>query len=181
MAESARENAVDTTRFDEITARLAKFPSRRGVLRLLGAATFGTTGLAFLGDAEGKRRKKGKGKKKKARPNCNDGKKNGTETDVDCGGGKCSRCGLDKTCNSRDDCISALCTNGVCKACVINDDCGLDSNGEGCFCRDISTGSRACTRQLGRFLLNGKCTDCQSPEVCVEMGNGVECNLPCGV
>jgi len=33
-----------------------------------------------------------------------DGKKNGLETDVDCGGGVCSFCGLKKTCVADSDC-----------------------------------------------------------------------------
>jgi plastocyanin len=42
-------------------------------------------------------------------PTCNDGIKNGNETDVDCGGGSCPKCDLLKTCNIASDCQSNLC------------------------------------------------------------------------
>lgn len=40
---------------------------------------------------------------------CADGEKNGEETDIDCGGGVCGRCGDDAACGDDDDCQSALC------------------------------------------------------------------------
>ncbi len=49
----------------------------------------------------------------------NDGIKNGTETDVDCGGGaptNAPKCGLDKACKVKADCDNADCNGGVCKA-----------------------------------------------------------------
>ncbi len=48
-----------------------------------------------------------------AAPLCNDGFKNGTETDVDCGG-SCPDCALGKLCNVPGDCASQICTSGVC-------------------------------------------------------------------
>ena len=47
-------------------------------------------------------------------PTCYDGIKNGMETDVDCGS-NCSPCLVGKKCKTQYDCLSALCTNGVCK------------------------------------------------------------------
>lgn len=47
-------------------------------------------------------------------PTCADGIKNGTETDVDCGGGTCPACANGKTCNVDSDCQSGFCNNGVC-------------------------------------------------------------------
>ncbi|HEV7732449.1 MAG TPA: hypothetical protein VGR62_09830 [Candidatus Binatia bacterium] len=41
-------------------------------------------------------------------PSCTDGARNGTETDVDCGGG-CPGCGLGKLCDAGVDCASAVC------------------------------------------------------------------------
>jgi hypothetical protein len=46
---------------------------------------------------------------------CADGTKNGSETDIDCGGGKCAPCAVGKTCLSAADCQSGLCTAGVCQ------------------------------------------------------------------
>ncbi|MFZ5438508.1 MAG: hypothetical protein ACOZQL_00800, partial [Myxococcota bacterium] len=45
---------------------------------------------------------------------CFDGEKNGTETDIDCGGGACGRCFDGKACTLPSDCMSALCTGGRC-------------------------------------------------------------------
>src|SRR5579859_1862375 len=47
---------------------------------------------------------------------CNDGIKNGLETDVDCGGGICAPCVDGATCLRNGDCQSASCMNGVCGA-----------------------------------------------------------------
>lgn len=45
---------------------------------------------------------------------CTDLIKNGTETDVDCGGGTCATCVNGKTCGANADCQSGLCQGGVC-------------------------------------------------------------------
>src|SRR5688500_10130708 len=44
---------------------------------------------------------------------CTDGKKNGSESDVDCGG-TCSKCAADKACGSAADCSSGVCTANKC-------------------------------------------------------------------
>lgn len=50
-------------------------------------------------------------------PGCTDNMKDGTETDIDCGGsGGCRRCLTNKTCNQTTDCQSGVCTGGICKA-----------------------------------------------------------------
>jgi hypothetical protein len=45
---------------------------------------------------------------------CNDGMKDGTETDLDCGGGVCPKCGPNKTCLHDSDCLSDCCIGGIC-------------------------------------------------------------------
>ncbi|MBQ1266425.1 MAG: lamin tail domain-containing protein [Proteobacteria bacterium] len=45
---------------------------------------------------------------------CNDNTKNGTETDVDCGGSRCGSCEKGKTCSTNDDCLSHTCSYGRC-------------------------------------------------------------------
>lgn len=45
---------------------------------------------------------------------CTDGTKDGTESDVDCGGGCGTRCDDGKTCTSGNDCSSFLCVAGIC-------------------------------------------------------------------
>ncbi|HEY8379348.1 MAG TPA: fibrinogen-like YCDxxxxGGGW domain-containing protein, partial [Nannocystis sp.] len=44
---------------------------------------------------------------------CLDAKKNGDESDVDCGG-SCGKCGLGKVCGDGDDCSSGYCNAAVC-------------------------------------------------------------------
>jgi hypothetical protein len=46
---------------------------------------------------------------------CSDRLKNGTETDIDCGGGLCPGCGGGKGCLTASDCRSAVCTKGLCE------------------------------------------------------------------
>jgi hypothetical protein len=45
---------------------------------------------------------------------CNTGVKDGTETDIDCGGLCQANCGLGKGCKMNNDCISNVCTNLKC-------------------------------------------------------------------
>jgi len=45
---------------------------------------------------------------------CSDAKKNQDETDVDCGGIKCSACASGNVCTINADCISNICTAGKC-------------------------------------------------------------------
>jgi hypothetical protein len=115
-------------------------------------------------------------------PTCSDGVKNGTETDVDCGG-SCRRCENGKSCGTQDDCASALCVNGKCQACSAADQCGSDA-GLQCFCRETSASAnpqdKVCTKNEGRFV-EGNCpATCQPGEHCVELEQGAECVLPCG-
>jgi hypothetical protein len=47
---------------------------------------------------------------------CSDSVKNGSESDVDCGGGGCAKCGAGKTCTGASNCASGVCTGGKCQA-----------------------------------------------------------------
>ena len=47
---------------------------------------------------------------------CANGKRDGQETDVDCGGGVCPKCADGKTCGDGTDCTGGICTNMVCKS-----------------------------------------------------------------
>ncbi|AFQ50386.1 YncE family protein [Burkholderia cepacia] len=46
-------------------------------------------------------------------PTCNDNMQNGQETDVDCGGPVCPKCGLSKKCLINSDCASNHCVNNM--------------------------------------------------------------------
>ena len=45
---------------------------------------------------------------------CADGIKDQDETDVDCGGITCPKCGDTKGCNESSDCISGFCNSNIC-------------------------------------------------------------------
>lgn len=59
-------------------------------------------------------------------PSCNDGLKNGNESDVDCGG-SCGVCAQKDTCNSSTDCSTGLCLQGQCRTCSEDNDCATDT------------------------------------------------------
>lgn len=53
---------------------------------------------------------------------CTDGVRNGSESDIDCGG-SCPRCANGKRCNTHQDCVSAKCGSGRCVECLTTADC----------------------------------------------------------
>src|SRR5688572_26541007 len=53
-------------------------------------------------------------------PTCSDGIRNGSESDVDCGG-TCSKCGTGRMCGGAGDCGSGVCAQGVCVEAACND------------------------------------------------------------
>lgn len=61
---------------------------------------------------------------------CTDGVKNGTETDIDCGGTCATKCAEGKVCKADADCASTLCVNGVCTPCVDADGDGYKNCGK---------------------------------------------------
>lgn len=103
-----------------------------------------------------------------AAPTCMDGVKNGSESDVDCGGGGCSTCANGDTCAVNGDCTSTVCDPmNVCVASICGDnritgtetcDDGGTMSGNGC--------SATCTVEAGY-----ECTG--MPSVCtVSCGDG---------
>jgi hypothetical protein len=73
-------------------------------------------------------------------PNCADHVRNGTETDVDCGGGapSCVRCADGAACAVDGDCASAICRGGVCQAPSCTD--GMRNGAE----TDVDCGGPTC-------------------------------------
>ena len=51
-----------------------------------------------------------------AQPTCSDGLQNQDETDVDCGGTKCSKCFAGRNCKTTFDCNNGLCVDGICRS-----------------------------------------------------------------
>ena len=73
-----------------------------------------------------------------ASPGCDDGKKNGAETDLDCGGPDCDGCKVGADCLVDGDCQSMVCKNNLCVAPTCNDgvqngqETGVDCGGPTC-------------------------------------------------
>ncbi len=67
-------------------------------------------------------------------PSCDDGIKNGYETDVDCGGACGEKCDNDKACITNDDCESGNCLFNVCSGSSDEDNDGLPDDWEQQYC-----------------------------------------------
>jgi len=101
-------------------------------------------------------------------PSCSDGKKNGLETAVDCGGGTCAGCATGKACVSNSDCDSGVCAStvtdknnpGTCAAPTCSDTV-LNGNET-----DVDCGGGTCTAGCG--------TD---PATCFQCAAGAACKL----
>jgi hypothetical protein len=115
---------------------------------------------------------------------CTDLVKNGTETDVDCGGASCAKCGTGKTCNGASDCVSAVCTGtpATCQAATCTD---LVKNGNE---SDIDCGGATCSKcPAGKTCggasdcQSGVCSGtCQAPTCADLVKNGTETDVDCG-
>ncbi len=113
---------------------------------------------------------------------CDDGTRNGRETDVDCGG-SCEPCRDDLLCGAAADCISGVCTSGRCVAAACRDriengdetdvDCGGScsgcDDGEGCAV-DADCESQRC----------GDDGTCAASTCTDTVQNGAEAGVDCG-
>jgi hypothetical protein len=114
---------------------------------------------------------------------CTDLAKNGTETDVDCGGAACPKCGDTKGCASALDCVSGVCTANKCVAAtctdVVKNGAETDIDCGGSACPKCMTG-KACAADAD--CVSGSC----SANVCVTVSctdglkNGTETDVDCG-
>jgi hypothetical protein len=118
---------------------------------------------------------------------CLDNSKDGSETDVDCGGGTCPACANGKTCSVQSDCQSGTCMNGRCASPPAQ--C-LDSMKDGSE-TDVDCGGGTCPACVsGKMCVKG--TDCQSgtcsggrcvspPAQCLDnVKDGSETDVDCG-
>jgi formylglycine-generating enzyme required for sulfatase activity len=120
-----------------------------------------------------------------APPSCNDGVKNGTESDVDCGGA-CPKCDGGKACGVNGDCLSNLCQAGACTVAVPSCNDGVKNGSE----TDVDCGGSCPACPDGKTC--GLGSDCQSalcklgvctsiPASCNDgIKNGDETDVDCG-
>jgi hypothetical protein len=113
---------------------------------------------------------------------CTDTVKNGTETDIDCGGGACMTCQPGKGCAANGDCVSGVCTNGVCSMASCSD--GVKNGTEtdkdcGGACGPCATGG-VCV--VAKDCASGVCTGgvCQAPTCTDIVKNQTETDVDCG-
>lgn len=197
---------MDQSRFDIVARSLAQAPTRRSIVALLAGSVFGLLPLDEI-DAKRKKNKKldvclngqdlAISKKKKLAylklgatigacptappppppPTCSDGVKNGSETDVDCGG-SCPRCAGSRTCSTRADCATALCAGGVCTACTPGPQCGSDANGP-CSCFAVADpANNTCVSNQGDLV--DSCNQCPSDQLCIPSIPFFNCVPRCG-
>lgn len=100
-------------------------------------------------------------------PSCSDGLQNQKETDVDCGGGVCPPCELDRRCVARRDCASGVCSAGSCVKCVVAEDCGPQGP-----CSEARCDDGSCV-----WLDVGGGTSCDDGDPCTvnDICEGAEC------
>lgn len=103
------------------------------------------------------------------RPTCDDGEKNGDETDVDCGG-PCGACEEGRACDTDSDCTTSSCVEGVCAAPRCDD--GRENGDE----TDVDCGGGTCPRcPVGKMCRStGDCETntcmsgiCEEPSSCL--------------
>lgn len=165
---------MDAKQFDDVARTLGEAPHRRAVL--VGAVSGVLAALPLAVDAKKKKRKN-----KKPKVTCSDGVKNGSETDIDCGGPACPRCGAGRFCARNSDCSTARCGLGngqgvLCTACEIDGDCGQDARGQ-CQC-DKQTG--ACVSRRASAPTGLACPICPTGFICIVGFDGEECTPLCG-
>ena len=119
-----------------------------------------------------------------------DSVKNGTETDVDCGGlGVNPRCGIGQSCLKNSDCQEGLCTSGVCRSSLCTDPACIDGIRNGTE-TDVDCGGgalnprcmtgKSCLQDADcstSYCLNGVCT---VPTCNDGLKNGTETDTDCG-
>ncbi|MDI1476095.1 hypothetical protein [Polyangium sp. y55x31] len=111
---------------------------------------------------------------------CDDNTKNGTETDVDCGGECIERCERGQMCNVTSDCAGE-CDGGLCVDCSDNTKNGTEGDVDcGGICSQKCSNGDTCN--VGTDCVNGVCKGgtC-APAVCDDqVQNGGETDIDCG-
>ncbi len=116
-------------------------------------------------------------------PACDDGIRNGGETDVDCGGAECLACGGGSACSTGTDCLSGVCEGGACLASSCED--GVHNSME----TDVDCGGPDCRpcRAMHHCAVDEDCEslvcigELCSPSMCNDgIENGEETDVDCG-
>lgn len=123
---------------------------------------------------------------------CDDLVMDGSETDVDCGGGACAGCDLGKQCGIDTDCDSGHCADGrccnencqgTCEACTAAGTCGPIAQGqdpiEECDATDVCNGVGQCECSDGVLTSGEDATDCGGPN-CATCPGKISCSAGCG-
>lgn len=114
---------------------------------------------------------------------CNDGMKNGTESDIDCGADCATKCVDGKVCTINADCFYGTCDNMVCVSCFDGiknaDESDIDCGG---VCGATCGVNKPCN--TGADCTTGVCNPgtklCAAP-TCMDMvKNGTETDVDCG-
>jgi hypothetical protein len=117
-------------------------------------------------------------------PTCTDYVRNGTETDVDCGGGTCPKCADNKMCtNGPRDCASGNCTGNLCLPPTCADgiqngsESAIDCGGSSCA---KCTETKSC--RIASDCISGVCiTSVCRASTCTDLvRNGTETDVDCG-
>ncbi len=101
-------------------------------------------------------------------PTCTDAVTNADETDVDCGGGACPKCGWKKACLINSDCLGGSCVSMICTATCSDgsknqDETDVDCGGS--FCGGCAL-NRTCSINedcLSNLCENSKCVPASGP------------------
>lgn len=75
---------------------------------------------------------------------CKDDKKNGQESDVDCGGPDCTGCQVGQSCNVATDCRSGNCEAGTCAKAVLTCESDADCDDKNPCTQDRCTANKRC-------------------------------------
>ncbi|MRG95830.1 MopE-related protein [Polyangium spumosum] len=114
---------------------------------------------------------------------CTDMVKNGSETDINCGGPTCGKCADNKVCSVPSDCMSGVCSGNVCLPPTCNDNVQNDDE------TDVDCGGSCPTDCVNGLACagNGDCTsDACDRGLCVPASctdgtqNGTETGEDCG-
>jgi hypothetical protein len=107
---------------------------------------------------------------------CQDDRRNGAETDIDCGGSECEKCVIGGACLTASDCVSGECHDGICQEphCS-NVDQDEDEEGVDCGGKDCPPcgGSDSCANH--RKDQNETDVDCGGPSDCDRCQAGDSC------